>query len=167
MGETKTLMQGEALRMIKRIAKGEMAMLCTFATDASLSGRPMSTAAVDDDGSIWFMSRDSSEKNRHIASDPRVHLTYAVTGKSEYLFLEGRAAIVRDQVKINELWSPLAKTWFNEGKTDPSITLIRVSPVRGHYWDTKHNKMVQLAEIAMGALLGRPMDGGIDGELRP
>ncbi|MGE3509589.1 MAG: pyridoxamine 5'-phosphate oxidase family protein [Vicinamibacterales bacterium] len=33
--------------------------------------------------------------------------------------------------KIDELWEPLAKTWFTEGKDDPRITVIKVAPRRG------------------------------------
>ena len=86
--------------------------------------------------------------------------------KSAFLAVQGTAAILRDQRKIDQVWNPFAKTWFHEGKDDPRITLLRVRPMRGHYWDTKHNKMVALAEIALGALIGKTLDDGIEGTLR-
>jgi hypothetical protein len=39
--------------------------------------------------------------------------------------------------------------------------------MRGYYWDTKHNRMVQLAKIAIGALTGTTMDDGVMGQLAP
>jgi general stress protein 26 len=165
MGDVKNLVESEAVSKIREIASGEIAMLCTFATAPAMHTRPMATAAIDDDGTLWFLSRRDSGKNRDIAMNPIVELVYAVPSKSAYLNVHGTAAILHDQRKIDELWSFFAKTWFTEGKDDPEITLLRVRPMRGHYWDTKHNKMVQLAEIAVGAMLGKTMDDGIEGSL--
>jgi hypothetical protein len=39
--------------------------------------------------------------------------------------------------------------------------------MRGYWWDTKHNRMVQLAKIAIGAITGKTMDDGIMGQLVP
>ena len=67
---------------------------------------------------------------------------------------------------LDELWTRLAMAWFTEGKTDPRLTLIRVTPVRGHYWDTKQHKVVALLKIAVGAALGKAVDVGVQGDLR-
>lgn len=166
MGDTKELMGAEAAKQIARIAKGETAMLCTFVEGGELHARPMSTAGVDDDGTVWFMSGRSSEKNREIAANARGQLIYALTGKSEYLSLAGMLTIEHDPKKIDELWTPIAKAWFSEGKTDPELTLLRFVPREGYYWDTKTNRVVQLAKIVVGAIVGRPFDDGVQGSLK-
>jgi general stress protein 26 len=165
MGEVRNLVERDAIEKIKDIASGEIAMMCTFATAPAMHTRPMATAAIDDDATFWFLSRSGSGKNHDIAMNPIVQLVYAVPAKSAYLAVQGTAAVLRDQKKIDALWSAFAKTWFTEGKNDPEISLIRVRPMRGHYWDTRHNKMVQFAEIAVGAILGKPLDDGIEGSL--
>ncbi len=45
-----------------------------------------------------------------------------------------------DKEKIEELWTPLAKAWFTEGINDPRISVIKVVPDNGFYWDNKHGK---------------------------
>jgi general stress protein 26 len=45
----------------------------------------MSTRKVDEDGTIWFYSRASSNKNKEIALDHRVHLFYSNPGSAEFL----------------------------------------------------------------------------------
>ena len=165
MGDYQNLMQAEAIAKITHIAGGEMAMLCTFEDDKMFS-RPMATSGIDGDGTMWFMSKTDSLKNRQLRADSRMHLVYAVPGRAEYLSLEGTAIITRDQEKVNELWSAFAKTWFHQGPQDPSLTLLKFTPKAGHYWDTKHSKMVQLAEIAIGALMGKELDDGVEGILR-
>jgi hypothetical protein len=57
------------------------------------------------------------------------------------------------------------KTWFNDGKEDKDISLLRVRPEEGHYWDTKNNKVVSLAKIAIGALTGKTMDDSVEGKI--
>jgi len=88
----------------------------------------MATQEVDEEGNIWFMSDRSSDKNKEIDKDNKVQLFYSHTGNYEYLSIFGRAEIVNDRSKIEELWSPMAKTWFKEGKEDPNISLIKVTP---------------------------------------
>lgn len=165
MGDVENLGTEAGREKIKHIAQGEIAMFGTSTGTAASAFRPMATQGIDDDGTLWFFSHRTSDKNRQIAAHPTVQLLYAVGGKSEYLSVEGVATISRDQAKIDELWSGWAKTWFNEGKEDPNLTLISVRPTAGHYWDTKHNKMVQLAKIAVGAVIGKTMDDGVEGDL--
>ena len=168
MGEVKDLTTTDAVKKIREIAKD--ANICMFVTDLSslpLSGRPMATQEVDEGGNIWFMSDTNSDKNRDIENDDRVQLFYSHTGNYEYLSVFGRAEIVHDRNKIEELWTEMAKTWFEDGKDDPDISLIKVIPEDAYYWDTKNNKLVSLLKFAMGAIGITPKDdGGIEGNLK-
>ncbi|HET6723445.1 MAG TPA: pyridoxamine 5'-phosphate oxidase family protein [Chitinophagaceae bacterium] len=169
MGDVKNLTANDAVEKIREIAKD--ANICMFVTDLSklpLMGRPMATQEVDEKGNIWFMSDRNSDKNRDIEKDPQVQLFYSHTGNYEYLSIYGSAEIVNDRTKIEKLWTPMAKTWFKEGKDDPNISLIKVTPENAYYWDTKNNKMVSLIKFAMGALGFAPKDdGGVEGKLKP
>jgi general stress protein 26 len=165
--EVKPLASGEAVAKIKSIAKGEIAMLCTFPKEAAsaMRSRPMGTAGIDDDGTVWFMTQRDGETAREIEENATVQLIYAIPGRSEFLTLEAKATITRDQAKIDELWKGFQNTWF-DGKEDPNLVLIRVRPERGYYWDTKHNKVVQWAEIMIGAITGKEMDDSVEGKLK-
>jgi general stress protein 26 len=167
MSAIENLSSQEAVDKIRQLAENEIAMLCTYTADGRIHPRPMGTQGIDDDGSFWFMSKRGSNKNQQIDRNKKVHLIYSLTGKSEYLSVDGSAEILRDQRKIDELWNPVAKTWFPDGKDDPQITLIHVTPRDGYYWDTKHGKMVSLAMIAIGAVTGKSTDDGVMGRLRP
>lgn len=166
MGDTKNLISSEAIEKIKHLA--EEANICHFVTALSkipLSTRPMSTQKVDEDGCIWFMSDKSSAKNHEIQADKRVQLFYSNQGSSEYLSILGNAEIVFDKKLIDEMWSAIAKAWFTEGKDDPSISLIKVTPDEGYYWDTKNNKMISLIKIAASIVTGKYNDDGVEGKL--
>lgn len=75
------------------------------------------------------------------------------------------AEIVIDRQKIEELWSVATKIWFEEGKEDPNISLIKVKTQTAFYWDTEGNKMINffkfLASIATGSNLLTGVKGSI------
>ena len=159
---------GEAMKKIKELADdADICLFVTNLTELPLSVRPMSRQRIDDDGTMWFFSEKSSHKNEHIQQDDRVQLFFSNRNSSEYLSVYGIAEVIRDIAKAKELWSPMAKTWFNEGPEDPSLTIIKVTPLDGYYWDTKDGKLVTLLKIAAGAITGREMDGSVEGKIRP
>jgi general stress protein 26 len=166
MGETKNLERRAGIEKMRELAMD--AKICHFVTALNqkpLNSRPMSTLEVDDAGTFWFMSGKGSHKNEEIFDDPEVQLFYSNSGSSEYLSVYGYAEIIKDRKKLEELWSPIAKTWFNEGKDDPELTIIRVQAADAYYWDTKNGKMVQLIKIASGAIMGKPTDDGVEGKI--
>lgn len=166
MGDSKNLTREEGIEKMREIV--DSAKICHFVTGLSqkpLTTRPMSTQEVDDDGAFWFLSKDDSHKNHEIHDEPEVQLFYANTSSSEYLSVYGYAEIIKDRAKVEELWKPIVKTWFTEGKDDPTISIIRVNPVDAYYWDTKNNRFVSLMKIATGAVLGKTMDDGIEGQI--
>jgi len=166
MGDIENLSRQEANEKIKELAK--KADTCMFTTDLTrlpLTTRPMSTRNVDDDGFIWFFSREGSQKNREIAADSRVQLFYSNFSSSEFMTIYGNAMIIKDVAKAKELWSAIAKTWFNKGYDDPELTLLKIEPLDGYYWDTKNGKIISLVKMVAGALTGQELETGIEGKL--
>jgi general stress protein 26 len=167
MSDVQHLGRQEANEKIKELAtKADVCLFTTRLDRLPLTTRPMSTRTVDDDGSIWFFSRKDSNKNREIAEDNRVQLFYSNLSNSEFLSVYGRATILKDDRKAKELWSALAKTWFNDGYDDPELTLVKIEPEQGYYWDTKDGKVVSLIKMAAGAITGKELDTGIEGRIK-
>jgi len=167
MGEVKNLVSSEAVEKLKKLA--EDANICMFITNLSqtpLAARPMATQEVDEEGNIWFLSKDETDKNTDILKDSRVQLIYATNSNFEYLSVYGEAEISRDQERIDKYWSKINETWFKEGKEDPSITLIKVQPHDVYYWDTKNNKLVSLIKLVAGVVTGKHDDNGVEGKLK-
>ena len=157
----------EAVAKLKELV--EKAETCFFWTAVTTSGssgaRPMSVQQVDDEGNMWFLSADDSHKNAEIERDPTVQLFFQGSKHSDFLTVSGTASISRDKAKIEELWEPIVKTWFTEGKDDPRITVIKVAPTGGYYWDTKHGMAVAGVKMLVGAAIGKTLDDSIEGEL--
>lgn len=140
-------------------------MFTTDLLQAPFSTRPMSAKETDEDGNLWFFSSKLSKKNKEITLNPYVQLFFSNKSSAEFLSVYGQVQIVYDRQKIEELWSPLVKVWFQDGKDDPKITLIKVTPQHSYYWDTQHNKMVALMKMVVSEVSGITMDDGVEGAL--
>lgn len=165
----KDLAGEEALSKIKELAnKAHSCFFCTkISTGKAFSARPMAPEEIDDKGNFWFLSASDSNKNKEIMQDPAVQLLFQGSGYSDFLTLYGNASISSDKEKIDELWDPMMKTWFTEGKDDPRITVIKFNPEQGYYWDTKHSMAVAMAKRAIGAIKGETLDDSIEGNIKP
>jgi general stress protein 26 len=125
----------------------------------------MSVQEVDDSGNIWFISSADSNKNFEIKLDNSVQLFFADTSDSHYLSVYGHATIYKDKATIEEVWSTVAEAWFEKGKDDPNVSVIKVKPTDAYYWDTKNGKAVQLLKIAASTITGKGNDDGVEGSL--
>jgi general stress protein 26 len=156
----------EALEKIRElVGKAKNCFFCTTAADGRTGTRPMNVRKVDDRGDLWFLSASDSHQNEELARDPSVQLYFQGSSHSDFLHLRGRATISTDRSKVDELWEPVIKTWFTGGKDDPRITVIRVTPTDGYYWDTKHGNTIAAAKMLLGAAIGTTLDDSIEGTL--
>jgi general stress protein 26 len=157
-----------AIEKIKELA--DQAKTCFFITGFKAKGpvetRPMSVQKIDSDGNLWFLSANDSQKNADIEKDPHVQLMFQGSAHSDFLNLYGKAAISTDKKKIKELWEPIVKAWFTEGIDDPRITVIKVTPTEGYYWDNKHGDTVAFIKMLAGAAVGKTLDDSINGSLK-
>ena len=136
-----------------------IAMLTTEGTDGVLHSRPMATQKAEFDGSLWFLTRHNSGKVSEILHDSEVNLTYT-DGNHSFVSLSGKAEINQDRSKIDELWSPLHKAWFPEGKDDPEITVLVVRVKEAEYWEAPANAIVRNVKILSAALTGGKVTAG-------
>lgn len=154
--DTQALQPSEIELLKEKIKDIRTAMLTTQEPDGDFHSRPMATQAIDPDGTMWFFTYDDTNKVREITANNRVSLTFTDTGSETYVATSGTAEVVKDQRKIDELWSEVLKTWFPKGKDDPHLMLIKVHPQAGEFWDHPGGKMTALFQMVRGALTGKP-----------
>jgi general stress protein 26 len=157
----------DAINKIKEIVdKTNSCFFCTaVSTPGSSGARPMAVREVDDVGNLWFLSASDTHKDQELAIDPSVRLYFQASSHSDFLEINGDATVSRDRARIKQLWEPMLKTWFTD-EDDPRITVIKVAPTDGHYWDTKHGQGVAGVKMMIGAALGKRLDDSMEGALR-
>ncbi|HYF32092.1 MAG TPA: pyridoxamine 5'-phosphate oxidase family protein [Chitinophagaceae bacterium] len=149
------------------VDKASVCFFCTnFEPGSPFATRPMAVQKLDEEGNLWFLSAIDSHKNEEITEDPTVQLLFQGSDYSDFLHLYGIATISRDKQKIKELWNPMIKTWFTGGVDDPRITVIKVEPTEGYYWDTKHSQAIAFVKRIAGIVMGKTLDDSIEGKIK-
>lgn len=164
--KTDTQIREQLWDMIKDI---KFAMFTTRHDNGHLHSRPMTTqnSKVDEDSSLWFFMSRKGDPVADLESDSEVNVVYADPHKDSYVSVSGRAQIVDNLAKKEQLWTKMAEAWFPGGATDPDLALVQVKITHANYWDVKASKIVQLYEMAKAAVTGkRPTELGEHGEVR-
>ena len=158
MPETKT--RTEAIEKLAKLINGVgIAMLTTITPEGDLHARPMATQEVEFDGTLWFFTGASSPKVEHIEKDSRVNAAFSNPKDQVYVSVAGRASLVRDRAKIEELWNPSLEAWFKEGLDDPDLALLKIDVDGAEYWDAPHSVVAHIAGFVKSKMGGEPNVG--------
>ena len=157
----------EAIARVKELVEDiDFTMLTTRDPAGNLVSRPMSTRQMDDNGDIWFFVLDDSRKVEEAKADDEVGLSYLDSSGHRYVSVAGRARVVHDTAKMQELYSPSLDIWFEDGLDTPGIALLKVTPVECEFWEPRHGKLATAAGM-LKALVTRdtPDDTMLHGQV--
>jgi general stress protein 26 len=139
------------------VANFDTAMLVTRSLQGEMRARPLALAAHPEqpgDSRIYFPTSAQSLKVHEIEADPRVSIT--MQDARRFVSLSGHAGITQDRALIDRMWSESWKVWFPNGKDDPLLCLLVVTPTSAEYWDNTGNKgLGYLFEAAKAYVQGR------------
>lgn len=133
------------------------AMLTTVEEDGTLRSRPMATQEFEFDGDLWFFTSADAPKVKEAQHDRHVNVSYSDPHNQKYVSVSGKAELVSDRAKIEELWNPLFKAWFPDGLDDPNLALLKVNVDKAEYWDSPSSKVVRLLGFAKALATGKPI----------
>lgn len=124
--------------------------------DGMLYSHPLTTQnkSLDQASVLYFFIFEKSELATGLRHDGNVNVSYASPDDNSYVSIAGKARVVRDPAKVEQLWSSAAKSWFPGGPNDPDLALLAVEIGHAEYWDVEESKMKQLFNIAKAALTG-------------
>jgi general stress protein 26 len=131
-------------------------MMTTLNDDQSLSSRPMTQQAIDDNGTLWFFTSDDSQLARDITHHPKINVSFAKPSDNTYVTTSGEASLIKNREKATQLWNPMVSLWFPLGVDDPHLALIKFTIHEAEYWDSDSNKMLHLFAMAKAAITGEP-----------
>jgi general stress protein 26 len=103
--------------------------------------QPM-TAQFDNDAAdhlLWFFAAKDSDLVR--ALDTQDNAVGYFASKSHDLFaaIDGVLTIANDRAMIERLWNPYVEAWFEGGKEDPKVALLRLAPKGAQIWLNDHS----------------------------
>jgi general stress protein 26 len=126
----------ENVRKLRELIKGiEVAMLTTIEDDGSLRSRPMATQKIEFAGDLYFFTKVSMPKVEEVERDRHLCVSFAAPEKQCYVSMSGRARLLRDRAKMEELWFPELKVWLPDGLEDPELVLLWITVTQAQYWE--------------------------------
>lgn len=148
---------------LSELTKGfSSAMLVTLDDSDDLRARPMAVAGIDDPNVLWFATDANSGKIDELRSDSRVAVTFQ--GRARFLSIPGKAEVIIDADKIDELWKESWSLWFEEGRDD-DIALVRVQADKAETWTTSGEDVASfLWSAGKAAVTGSKVDSSELGE---
>ncbi|MDZ4762361.1 MAG: pyridoxamine 5'-phosphate oxidase family protein [Alphaproteobacteria bacterium] len=101
-------------------------------------GRPM-TAQLDDTkesgrGPIWFFTANDTELVKGMGASHRAVLNFASKGHDLFAAVHGTLRPDNDRATIDRLWNKFVAAWYEGGKDDPKLQLIRLDAERAQIW---------------------------------
>lgn len=112
--------------------------------------RPM-TALLEHDGRgpAWIFTSSDNALAQQTASPRRAIAAFASMGHDLFASIQGSLVRDDDREAIGRLWNPFVAAWYEGGKDDPKLALLRFDPERAEIW---LNEQSLLAGVKM--LLG-------------
>jgi general stress protein 26 len=155
--DEKEILQGDAaFRKVSELLKNFPITFMVTVNNGEISARPIGIVggSSDFDGTLWFITDKRSRKVHAIESGAQTTLLMQNDKEGAYLNLVGRASVVDDRAKLEEVYTALQRTWFPKGLDDPDITLVRFDAVEANYWDS-HDSYLRLAAAFAKSIVTR------------
>ncbi|KQW52974.1 hypothetical protein ASC77_01315 [Nocardioides sp. Root1257] len=146
---------GDQKKLVDLLDDMPIAMLTTYGAEGARSV-PMARQEVEPTARMWFISARDTLHTRAIQQNPSVSLTFSA--RDAWVAVSGKAAVVDDEAKLQELWNTFAEAWLPGGPEDPNAVLIRVDVEHGEYWDTPGGTVASLISFAKTKLTGDTYD---------
>lgn len=115
--------------------KSERTIMLGLADARSGELQPM-TALIEGDegGPLWIFTARNTALVAALGEADRAIATF--TGRKHDLFasLSGTLRLDHDRAVIERLWNPWVAAWFEGGKDDPALALLRFDPDHARIW---------------------------------
>ena len=115
----------------------------------------MTLLQCEADGNLWFLTSKLTSLVPDIENDARVNVSFS--GEQQgFVSVSGRARIINDRAKLEELWNPAFVTWFPGGINDPNLSLLSIEAESAESWKTLHGAFTVLFGIIKAIATGEP-----------
>jgi general stress protein 26 len=97
--------------------------------------QPM-TALIENEegGSLWIFAARTNSLVEALGQSNRAVATFADKGHHLFASFRGTLSLDNDRSAIERLWNPFVAAWFEGGKDDPDLALLRLEPESARIW---------------------------------
>lgn len=96
--------------------------------------RPMTGQIENGKGPIWFFTSKESKLVQLLGNGHRAIATFTSKGHDLFASISGQLSKDDDRATIDRLWNPFVAAWYEGGKDDPKLQLIRLDAESAQIW---------------------------------
>ena len=113
--------------------------------------RPMTAQVEGESGPIWFFAGKPNALVDNLGQgDHRAIAAFSAKGHELFASIRGRLRIDNDRAVIERLWNPFVAAWFEGGKDDPNLVLLRLDAETAEIWLNESNLLAGV-KMLLGA----------------
>ena len=132
--------------------KSDMTVMLGLAGRGEAHAQPMTAQLGDRDGRgpIWFFTSKEADLVKELGSGGPAMLHFASKDHELFASVEGRLAPDDDPAQIDRLWNRFVAAWFEQGRDDPKLRLLRFEPGAAQIW-LNENSLFAGVKMLLGA----------------
>jgi general stress protein 26 len=132
--------------------KSDMTVMLSLMGVEDEHSQPM-TAQLGEDatgGPIWFFTSKDTHFVQTLGTGHRAVASFASKDHEVFASIHGELVLDNDRATIDRLWNRFVAAWYEGGKDDPKLQLIRLDPDRAQIW-LNENNMFAGVKLLLGA----------------
>ncbi len=114
--------------------KADMTMMLGLDGVEDGHARPMTAQFEGERGPIWFFTAKDNAIVQRIGQGNRAIATFTAKDHDLFATLHGTLSVDTDRAVIDRLWNRFVAAWYEHGKDDPKLALLRLDAERAEIW---------------------------------
>lgn len=96
--------------------------------------RPMTAQVDGNHGPIWFFTSRDNRLVQLLERGQRAIATFASKDHDLFATVHGTLSVDNDRAAIDRLWNRYVAAWYEGGKDDPKLVLLRLEAEQAEVW---------------------------------
>jgi len=118
-----------------KVLKSDMTMMLGLDGVEDGHARPMTAQLEGERPPIWFFTSRDNQIVQKLDAGNRAIATFASKDHELFATVHGRLAAQNDREVIDRLWNPYVAAWYEGGKDDPKLVLLRLDAECAQIWE--------------------------------
>ena len=120
--------------------KSDRTVMLGLEGDHPGQAQPMTVQTEEDEGGpLWIFTAKDTDLVRNLGAGRPAVGHFAAKGHDLFACVHGQLTPDNDPEMIDALWNPFVAAWFEGGKDDPKLQLLRFEPGRAQVWLNEHS----------------------------
>lgn len=140
--------------------KSDMTMMLGLDAVEDGHARPMTAIIEGQRGPIWFFTSRDNSLTQLLGANSRAIATFVDKGHDLFATVQGDLSLDTNRAVVDRLWNPHIAAWYEGGKDDPQLALLRLDPDSAEIWINENSVFAGIK-----ALLGRDPKQDYEGKV--